>query len=183
MALRERHIFRLRWYHSSSCLEKAIIYYQALRKVLKTCPDLRKLLCRCRHCLVYFLTKPCNQGRTDLGCPFGCAEGHRQSSSNSRSKDYYNTPEGKEKKKVINKKRSLDQDVKTKNESKIEFELNIFKSKSIWKFISYLRFIMIQIENIKVSIDEVWNIYQVNLKKVRQHSLELCEKIIEDPDG
>lgn len=183
MALRERHTFGLRWYHSSSCLKIGILYYLGLRKVLKTCTDLRKLLCRCRHCRIYFLTMPCNQGRDDLGCPFGCAEGHRKSSSGSRSKDYYNTSEGKEKKKVTNKKRSLKQNSKSKSELIIEFDLNILSSKAVCKFISYLRFILIQIEKLKLSIDEVWNIYQANLKKVRQHSLELCKKIIQDPDG
>jgi hypothetical protein len=183
VALRERHVFGLRWYHSSDCLEIAILYYLALRKVIKRCPELRKILCRCRHCQIFFFTEPCNQGRNDLGCPFGCAHEHRRSAAKSRSKEYYDSQEGKEKKKNSNKNRSLNTTSEKKIESKIEFDLNILNSNQVCKFISYLHFIMTQVENLKVSINEVQNIYQAILKIVRQHSLEYLEKIIQDPDG
>jgi hypothetical protein len=40
-----------------------------------------------------------------LRCPFGCREAHRKQSSTARSAAYYQTPEGKAKKKLQNAKR------------------------------------------------------------------------------
>ena len=70
-------------------------YYFVLRSVLKAKPCLRPCLTRCRHCRIFFLTHPRNAGRIDLGCPFGCQEGHRKRGSTERSVEYYRTAEGK----------------------------------------------------------------------------------------
>ena len=77
-------------------------YYFILRSVLHDQPHLRHYLTRCTHCPIFFITHPCNAGRTDLGCPFGCSETHRKNESTKRSTAYYQTPEGKEKKKQLN---------------------------------------------------------------------------------
>jgi hypothetical protein len=76
-----------------------------LRSVLRSRPDLRRFLCRCRHCRIFFLTHPRNAGRRDLRCPFGCRESHRKRHSTERSVAYYATAEGKAKKKIQNGKR------------------------------------------------------------------------------
>lgn len=39
-----------------------------------------------------------------MGCPFGCSQAYKQSESIKRSTAYYQTPEGKEKKKQLNAK-------------------------------------------------------------------------------
>jgi hypothetical protein len=51
-------------------------------------------------------THPRNAGRKDLGCPFGCREAHRRQNAIRRSTEYYQSPEGKEKKKHLNAARS-----------------------------------------------------------------------------
>jgi len=63
---------------------------------------LRQYLTRCTHCHIFFISHPCNAGRTDLGCPFGCSQSHRQRQSTKRSSAYYQTDEGKDKKKRLN---------------------------------------------------------------------------------
>jgi hypothetical protein len=81
-------------------------YYVVLRSVLRNRSHLRRCLCRCRHCRIFFLTHPRNVGRSDLRCPFGCREVHRKQRSTERSVAYYATAEGKTKKKTQNGKRS-----------------------------------------------------------------------------
>jgi hypothetical protein len=81
-------------------------YYVVLRSVLRSRPELRRCLRRCRHCRIFFLTHPRNAGRRDLRCPFGCREAHRQQRSTERSVAYYATAEGKAKKKMQNGKRA-----------------------------------------------------------------------------
>lgn len=80
-------------------------YYVVLRAVLRSRPDLRRCLSRCRHCRIFFLTHPRNAGRQDLRCPFGCREAHRKQRSTDRSVAYYATAEGKAKKKMQNGRR------------------------------------------------------------------------------
>jgi hypothetical protein len=81
-------------------------YYVVLRSVLRSRPELRCCLSRCRHCRIFFLTHPRNAGRSDLGCPFGCREADRKQRSTERSVAYYATAEGREKKKMQNGKRA-----------------------------------------------------------------------------
>ena len=73
--------------------------------MLKSHPHLRSCLKRCIHCQILFLTDPRNRGRNDLGCPFGCRQAHRKAGSNERSTRYYQTDEGKLKKKQLNDRR------------------------------------------------------------------------------
>lgn len=49
-----------------------------------------------------FFTHPRNAGRHDLGCPFGCRKAHRRKNAIQRSTEYYQTKEGKQKKKYLN---------------------------------------------------------------------------------
>ncbi len=76
-----------------------------LRSILRTKPLPRRCLVRCRHCGIFFLTTPCNGGRKDLGCPFGCRVAHRRRESTIRSVAYYRDPKGKRKKSSLNQKR------------------------------------------------------------------------------
>jgi hypothetical protein len=63
-------------------------------------------LTRCKHCQIFFLTHPRNTGRTDLGCPFGCRQAQRKKSSIKRSVEYYQSAEGKIKKRYLNARRA-----------------------------------------------------------------------------
>ena len=64
-------------------------YYAVIRSVLRTNPELRPLLKRCKHCRIYFFTGPPNARRQDLRCPFGCREACRRQSSTRRSVAYH----------------------------------------------------------------------------------------------
>lgn len=80
-------------------------YYVVLRSVVRQRPRLRRYLCRCRHCRIFFLTHPCNAGRRDLCCPFGCRQERRRRKSTQRSTEYYRSRVGKEKKRQHNQRR------------------------------------------------------------------------------
>ncbi len=98
--------FRPDWYHQGEACALVKQYYVVLRSVLRSRPDLRRCLRRCRHCRIFFLTHPRNTGRHDLRCPFGCREALRKRRSTERSVAYYATAEGKAKKKIQNGKRA-----------------------------------------------------------------------------
>ena len=107
MAIQIRQHFRFAedWYRRGPVAEVILAYYVLLRSILGTQPELRRCLTRCRHCRIFFLTDPCNAGRCDLGCPFGCAQAHRKRQSSQRSTAYYQDEPGKEKKRQQNAKR------------------------------------------------------------------------------
>ena len=44
--------------------------------------------------------------RKDLGCPFGCSEAHGKQQSTRRSVAYYQSKEGRDKKRDLNQRRS-----------------------------------------------------------------------------
>jgi len=54
---------------------------------------------------MFFLSSPSNVKRTDLRCPFGCRDAHRRRESSRRSAAYYRTPEGRIKKRALNRRR------------------------------------------------------------------------------
>ena len=104
--IQEHFHFRPDWYRQGEACALVKQYYVVLRSVLRSRPDLRRCLRRCRHCRIFFLTDPRNAGRSDLRCPFGCREMHRKQRSTERSVAYYATAEGKAKKKMQNGKRA-----------------------------------------------------------------------------
>lgn len=98
--------FRPDWYRNGAVAERMLEYYWLLRSVLRERPEARRCLCRCRHCRIFFIADLRNAGRQDLGCPFGCQEAHRKCESTRHSVAYYQEPEGKIKKRLLNGKRS-----------------------------------------------------------------------------
>jgi hypothetical protein len=80
-------------------------YLLALDAVLEVRPELLGCDVVCAHCKIRFLTHPRNAGRLNLRCPFGCREVHRRQSSNRRGTAYRQTPEGQEKKRILNARR------------------------------------------------------------------------------
>lgn len=90
-----------------------LTYYLLLRSILRAHPQQRRCLKRCRHCRIFFLTDARNAGRKDeravgrkdLGCPFGCSEAHCKEQSTQRSVAYYQSVEGKKKKRDLNQRR------------------------------------------------------------------------------
>jgi len=73
---------------------------------LRSHPELARGITCCVHCGIRFLTHPCNANRRDLRCPFGCRKHHRRQCGNQRSATYSQTPQGRERKKLHNQRRS-----------------------------------------------------------------------------
>ena len=70
LKIREYFEFCPDWYHRNSAVRELVMqYYVVLRSLLRVNPTLRRCLCRCRHCQIFFLSHPRNAGRRDLSCP------------------------------------------------------------------------------------------------------------------
>jgi hypothetical protein len=94
------------WYRRSPSIRELVgQYYVVLRSLLRQKPRLRRYVCRCRHCRIFFLTHPRNAGRHDLACPFGCRQAARRQNSTRRSVEYYRSRVGKAKKRLHNQRR------------------------------------------------------------------------------
>lgn len=147
-------------------------YYLLLRSVLRTKPLLRRCLVRCRHCRIYFLTHPCNAGRKDVGCPFGCRRAHRKQQSTERSVAYYRDAIGKKKKRALNGKRA-----KPKSEGDRPAACPAGESGSVqWSrpMLEYVRMLISLIEARAVSLTEIVQMLQ---RVLRQHSVGRRRKI------
>ncbi len=124
---------------------------------------------RCRHCGIFFLTHPRNAGRQDLGCPFGCKEGHRKRRSTQRSVAYYGTEEGKTKKKIQNGKRGhakarADHHPQPLGSPQLEHHgvrLDVV-------MVGYVRMVTSLIEARRVSEEEI---LEMLVRRMRQHSI------------
>ena len=137
-------------------------YYVVLRSVLRSRPDLRRCLSRCRHCRIFFLTHLRNAGRSDLRCPFGCREAHRKQRSTERSVAYYTTVEGKAKKKIQNGKRTqsgVRAEANPPETGALEFHAGM---------VGYVAMVASLIEDRRVSEAEI---LQMLARAMRQHSM------------
>jgi len=139
-------------------------YYVVLRSVLRSRPDLRCCLSRCRQCRIFFLTDPRNAGRSDLRCPFGCREVHRKRRSTERSVAYYSTAEGKAKKKIQNGRRARG------DANPLVPEAPAFPA----DIVSYVAMVASLIEGRRVSQAES---FQMLLRAMRQHSMARRRRI------
>lgn len=81
-------------------------YLRYLRAIPRGSPGYRGLRRRCQDCGIHFLTLGRNRRRLGLRCPFGCRQIHRRNEAAKRSQDYYQSPEGRIKKKGLNARRS-----------------------------------------------------------------------------
>jgi hypothetical protein len=131
-------------------------YYCLLRRALQEHPEYRRSLSCCKHCGIYFLSDPRNRDRSDLLCPFGCRECRRKQNSLKRSKEYYSTPQGKRKKKALNRRRSVKSEKKPDN----------FAHDDSSALVTYLCFLIGFLERRRVSRKDV----VVLIEEVRQHS-------------
>lgn len=151
-------------------------YYVLLRSVLRAKPLLRRCLVRCRHCRVFFLTHPCNAGRKDLGCPFGCRSAHRKRQSTVRSVAYYRDWPGKNKKRALNaKRRRLKADV-DRSTGRPDSAPVSGKSSIRWNLLmlEYVRMVVSLIEARPVSRTEILRMLQ---RVLRQHTMVRRRKI------
>jgi hypothetical protein len=163
------------WRRSEEVRDFVLQYYFVLRAVLRANPCLRYCLTRCRHCGIFFLTHPRNAGRKDLGCPFGCKDTHRKRGSANRSAEYYRTPEGKSKKKRLNRKRSGAETKAVINERpQASKDLALPECRNDEQIVCYLRVVISLIEGRRVSAEEI---LEMLARTVRQHSIARWRKI------
>ena len=156
--------FSSSWYREAPVRPITIQYYKLIFK-LSAKTDLRCCRVHCASCEIIFFTSPHNKRRTDLNCPFGCQNYQKHLKSNQRSIAYYQTKQGKEKKKSLNKKRTpkIDQiSALTENDSKDN-------SREVVPLIKYLVALISRIECKPISIEQVHNI-------MRQHSIAIYSK-------
>ena len=152
-------------------------YYLLLRSVLRSKPQLRECLSRCRHCRIFFLAHPSNAGRQDLGCPFGCQEAHRKQQSTRRSNEYYRSAAGKKKKSALNNTRRHCP-ARTAEPSKTATdtmpEPQVASNGLSAPIVEHVRMVASLIEQRWVSREEILSMLK---KKMRQHSLGRRGKI------
>ena len=164
------------WYRQAGIRALVLQYYFVLRSVLRAKPGLRRCLSRCRHCRIFFLTHPCNAGRNDLRCPFGCSKEHRKRGSNKRSVEYYRTEEGKLKKKIQNCKRGKAEAMAGLGDGTPRANANFAPDERRFDagMVHYLRMVTSLIEGRRVSVSEI---FQMLAGAVRQHSMGRRRKI------
>jgi len=154
--------------------------------MLRTEPHLRKCLCRCRHCRIFFLTDPRNAGRRDLGCRFGCKKEHRRRGSIRRSTEYYQGEEGRKYKRRQNQRRrgqveildpkprrasSAPPSPKTPCPVEVAEALPAAKDPEL---VEHVRAVVSLIEERPVSLEEIW---QMLLRVLSQRSMGRRRKI------
>lgn len=105
----------------------------------------------------------------------GCSHHHHGQQSNKRSTEYYRTPEGKQKRKELNRRRSKS-DVR-------ETPMATDSGKQEQRLLKYLQFILEQVDRRLVSISEVRRFYEESCETVRQHGLERWQKSWQSRDG
>jgi hypothetical protein len=156
-------------------------YYALLRMILRERPELRRCLCHCRHCGIFFITDPRNAKRTDLGCPFGCRESYRRQRSSERSAAYYRTSEGRMKKRLQNARRRRTGLVSKSEEPREGKEVVVGAAKprsstggKISGMAVYLAMVIGLIERRRV---RVWEIQRLLERIVRQHSMAEGQRV------
>lgn len=173
--IQEHFQFGRGWHRGSEVRDLMLQYYFVLRSVLRANPCLRRCLTRCRHCGIFFLTHPCNAGRKDLGCPFGCKEAHRKRGSAKRSVEYYRTPEGKFKKKLQNDKRSRAETKAVIRDCEQAGKNLVLPEHRIGgQMLCYLRMVTSLIEGRRVSVAEI---LEMLARMLRQHSMARRRRI------
>ena len=172
------------WYRKGTVRELVVHYYFVLRSILRSKPHLRKLLTRCRDCGIFFITYPQNVKRDDLRCPFGCREAHREEDSKKRSAEWYRSEKGREKKKALNRGRSLqslsgngnnylaNEESSPRQGHIVEDDSEVVRDRVT---LSYIQMLISAIEGRSVSLDEVLTILR---KKVRQRSIDKQKQFI-----
>lgn len=139
-------------------------------RLLKRLPYFHHYLTSCKECGIYFFTDPRNKGRNDLCCPFGCRAIHEKRQSNIRSKNYYQHPVGKVKKKELNRKRRK-ANVNKKDSETLKRPTQPTSEKppkDDSELVSYLTNLLGPLEQRPVSDEEV----AAFIKEVRQRGIE-----------
>jgi len=162
--IQEHFRFEADWYETGVVAGLVLQYYALLRSVLRTRAKLRQCLRRCWHCRIFFIADARNAGRK-VGCPFGCADGHRRREWRRNSAAYYQSPQGKKKKSAHNQRR------KSKSPAPVVAEPPAPPTPSVEipsLLVQYVQRVVSEIEGRPVSRAEV---LAMLAKEKRQHSM------------
>ena len=178
MALCGRYRSKAGWYRGAELRGVAADYYRALRKAIARDPALRSVLHRCRDCRIRFLScwsNPLSVRGSGLRRPMGCSRHHRDLESRKRSAEYYRTPEGKQKKKELNRRRS------ESGRGDVPVAPDPLKRERC--LLNYLRFIIVRVDRRRVSRSEVDRLFHEICRTLRQHGLEEWRELWQSRDG
>jgi len=176
-ALHRRHQDQVDWWHRGD-LGVALIaaaYLLVLIVAIRLVPGLRQRCTRCVECTIPFVTAVTNQGRQDLRCPMGCRERHRRKHSSVRGTAYYQTPQGKIKKKQQNDSRlranEPDAAIKQSSATAAPSHPAVGPSREI-ELLSYLQMLVGAIERRRVEPGEIQALWEWIKRGLRQHPFE-----------
>lgn len=94
------------WYRDEPIRWVVLLYLIMLRVIRRgTCSHACCRLSRCADCGIWFLTRDWNRHRREPLCPFGCRQKRAAEKSAQRVRIYYQSPEGKQKKRDQNRRR------------------------------------------------------------------------------
>lgn len=131
-------------------------------------------ICKCRFCLIEFLTAKSNLTRSDLLCMFGCRERHKKNSANVRSRKRNQIVEGKRKKRILNRHRSKSGGGSTllpRSDTALD-------SRRL-----YYRWLIWKIDGAHLSFQELAEFILSILERVRSRGLENFGSICDIPDS
>jgi hypothetical protein len=148
-------------------------YYLVIRQLKQQHTQNELYLTCCKECGIYFFTDPRNKGRKDLRCPFGCRDLHSKHESYIRSKEFYQSPVGKVKKRELNRKRGKACFKQNSSEplQKSAPPLDNSRTKDDSTLISYLTILIGLLEHRLVSHAEIATL----INDMRQRGIERAE--------
>lgn len=167
------------WYREAGSRKLAAGYYRALHRAILRDHTLRQVLYRCAGCHIFFLTYWSNAratGRTGFRCPMGCRDHYRRQRANKRSTAYYQTAEGKDKKKEQNARRTSCGGPPTE-QAKADVRSDDCR------MLRYLKYILERVDRRCVTAEEVRRLFAEIYDLLRQHSLENWWKLWHIRDG
>lgn len=129
----------------------------------------RSIILHCSKCGILFLSSKSNQGRNDIFCSFGCRDIHKREKAKARSKRYYATEKGKERKRQLNRKRNMVPDSPSSEEATSTDSKSPIKK--IEFFSHYARLFLSILLHQKIKPKEI----AYFLQKVRSRALHFCK--------
>lgn len=156
------------WYREARLRQLAAGYYRALHRAIVRDPTLRLVLYRCLDCRIFFLSNwsnPRTAGRSGFRCPMGCRDHYRSQQASKRSTAYYQTAEGKGKKKEQNARRTTCGGPPTE-------QVKVDARADDGRMLRYLKYILERVDRRRVTALEVRRLFAEIYEVLRQHSLE-----------
>ena len=170
--MRFRHSNKSDWHLASDLVGLKSAYLDQIENLAHEYQS-RMSICKCRSCGFEFLTAKSNFRRSDLLCVFGCRKRHEKSSSKARSRKRNQTVEGKEKKKILNRRRSERGDETPAPQPRA----------SITGQLRYYRWLIWLIDGVRLNSSELAAFILSILEKVRSRGLLKSRMICDVPDS